>query len=149
MSWFRRKRGEEPDEPAYAVALADFAEDVDRLQDGELLFLRSAWEGQQGPEQQSAWREVEEAVLRSGREREAEDLEVGLVRWSGAMSRPIGYTSIVGTTDIHLESDLRRQALPVLRDAGTAFLLQDVLSPEAFATLVGPWLALTEEGEAS
>jgi hypothetical protein len=145
MGWFRRTPEEEP---AYALALADFAADVDRLQDGELLFLRSAWEGQRGPEQEKAWEAVQDALATSGREREAEDLEVGLVRWSGSMSRPIGYTSIMGTTGIHLDSDLRRRALPPLRDAAHALLLEDIISTEAFATLIGPWQALTDEPEA-
>jgi hypothetical protein len=146
MGWFRRTP---EDEPPYAVALARFADEVDRLQDGDLLFLRSAWEGQPGLEREKAWEAVKDALAASGRAREAEDLEVGLVRWAGAAGQVVGYATWIDPSGHLMERDLRRQALPALRDAGNALLLGDVLSPDAFAVLIGPWQALTDEPDAS
>jgi hypothetical protein len=139
MGWFRRPHEAEP---AHARALAEFADQVDRLQDGDLLFLRSAWEAQDRAQQEWAWAEVERAIERTRRDAEANALEDGLVRWSGA-SRPMSYYSMLGTTGTYLESDLRRQALPVLRDAGRAILVEDVLDAAALELLSGPWRQLS------
>lgn len=139
MGWFRHR-----EDPPYTAALADFADRVDRLQDGDLLYLRSAWEGMAGAAQESAQAEVDRVIEASDRREDAEALDVGLVRWAGAIGRTTGYATWVEPQGLLMERDLRRQALPVLRDAGRAILASDLIGRDSFETLVEPWRSLSE-----
>lgn len=142
MGWFRQKQ-----DPPYIAALADFSGAVDRLQEGDLLYLRSTWEALAGPAQESAQEEVERAIDASDRRGDAEALDVGLVRWAGADGRVTGYATWVHPQGLLMERDLRRQALPVLRDAGRAILATGLIRPETYETLIEPWASLSETPE--
>ncbi len=142
MGWFRHK-----EDPPYVAALADFSGAVDRLQEGDLLYLRSTWESLEGPAQKAAQREVERAIDASDRRDDAEALDVGLVRWAGADGRVVGYATWVSPPGLMMERDLRRQALPVLRDAGRAILATGLIRPETYETLIEPWASLSETPE--
>ncbi|MEA2621558.1 MAG: hypothetical protein QOH61_468 [Chloroflexota bacterium] len=141
------KRPQTP-EPAYLDELADFSGDVDRLSEGDLLLLRGVWEGAVGEGRESALAGAEAALATSGRTQVAEDLKFGLVRWSENSGHPISTRAYLQPPGLAIEIDLRRRALPVVYEVGLAVLLADVLSPEAFDTLYGPWRALSEDAEA-
>ena len=138
------KRFRHTDRPFYEAALADFSGAVDRLQDGDLLYLRSAWADGDGPARDAAWSEVSKAIDSSDRAGDGEALETGLARWAGSAGRSLGYITWVGQPGVGMESDLRRQALPALWDAGRAILASDLISREAYAVLIEPWRSLFE-----
>lgn len=142
MRWFQPKP-----EPPYAAAMADFSGHVDRLQDGDLMYLRSAWDDLAGPARDAAWAEVKHRIDEGGRQDVAEQLEVGLARWAGAVGRTTGYATWVEPQGLLMERDLRRQALPALWDAGRAILASDLLSAESYATLIDAWRSLFEGPE--
>ena len=139
----------------YEDALGDFGDQVDRLDAGDCMAMRAAWEGDDPSRRQRAWKEVDAAIATTGRSQAMERLETGLSRWDAmAFIGPTmfayagGLPAAVSLMAAGPDGGLARQsAVPPLLDAGAALLVRDAISDDAFEALVGPWRSISEDGD--
>jgi hypothetical protein len=141
MHWFRRSK--EPAAP-YEADLRKFADRVDRLSTGDVLFLRAAASELDAAAVERARVEVSGAIDRSGRRHAADDLDQSLVRWVGGSTPGLGTVDWIQEPNLAIERDTRRQGLAVLRDIGNAILVRDLVPQETSELLSQPWRMLHE-----
>jgi hypothetical protein len=139
-------RAPKPQAP-FQRELGAFAEKVDRLSAGDVLFLRAAWNELDPAAVEQAVADARAAIEASGRGQVATDMETSLVRWASGSTPPLGTVDWIQEPNLAIDRDTRKQGMEVLRNVGYALLSRDLIAADSFAVLYEPWRALSEGDE--